>query len=78
MAIRKRGFWIGVFLFIAIIILPSPTGLTESAWLVAAVALLMQGACGDQISRLIEQLKNHLKRGRCFYLHMEARLFLLR
>ena len=41
MAIKKRGFWIGVFLFLAIIMLPSPAGLTESAWLVAAVAMLM-------------------------------------
>ena len=41
MALRKRGFWIGVFLFFGIILLPSPSGLTESAWLVAAVALLM-------------------------------------
>ena len=41
MALRKRGFWVGVFLFLAIIFLPSPAGLTESAWLVAAVAVLM-------------------------------------
>ena len=41
MALRKRGFWVGVFLFLAIIFLPSPDGLTESAWLVAAVAVLM-------------------------------------
>ena len=41
MALKKRGFWIGVFLFFAIILLPSPAGLTESAWLVAAVAVLM-------------------------------------
>ena len=41
MAIRKRGFWIGLFLFFGIIILPTPAGLTDSAWLVAAVALLM-------------------------------------
>ena len=41
MALRKRGFWVGVFLFFVIIILPSPAGLTESAWLVAAVAVLM-------------------------------------
>ncbi len=41
MAIKKRGFWIGVFLFLVIIMLPSPAGLTESAWLVAAVAMLM-------------------------------------
>ena len=41
MALRKRGFWVGVFLFFAIIFLPSPAGLTESAWLVAAVAILM-------------------------------------
>jgi len=41
MALRKRGFWAGVFLFLAIIFLPSPAGLTESAWLVAAVAVLM-------------------------------------
>jgi hypothetical protein len=32
MALRKRGFWVGVFLFFAIIFLPSPAGLTESAW----------------------------------------------
>ena len=41
MAIRKRGFWIGVFLFFTIFFLPSPSGLTESAWLVSAVAVLM-------------------------------------
>ena len=41
MALRKRGFWVGVFLFFAIMFLPSPAGLTESAWLVAAVAILM-------------------------------------
>ena len=41
MALKKRGFWIGVFLFFAIIFLPSPSGLTENAWFVAAVALLM-------------------------------------
>ena len=41
MALRKRGFWVGVFLFFAIIFLPSPSGLTENAWFVAAVALLM-------------------------------------
>ena len=41
MALRKRGFWLGVFLFFGIILLPSPSGLTDSAWLVAAVALLM-------------------------------------
>ena len=41
MALRKRGFWVGVFLFLAINLLPSPDGLTESAWLVAAVAALM-------------------------------------
>ncbi len=41
MALKKRGFWVGVFLFFAIIFLPSPSGLTENAWFVAAVALLM-------------------------------------
>ena len=41
MAIRKRGFWIGIFLFFTIFFLPSPSGLTESAWLVSAVAVLM-------------------------------------
>ena len=41
MALRKKGFWIGVFLFLIIIVLPSPAGLTDSAWLVAAVAVLM-------------------------------------
>ena len=41
MALKKRGFWIGIFLFFGIILLPSPSGLTDSAWLVAAVALLM-------------------------------------
>ena len=30
-----------VFLFFSVIMLPAPSGLTESAWLVAAVALLM-------------------------------------
>ena len=40
MALRKRGFWIGVFLFTAIIILPSPSGLTESAWLVESMMTL--------------------------------------
>ena len=41
MALKKRGFWIGIFLFFGVILFPSPSGLTESAWLVAAVALLM-------------------------------------
>ena len=41
MALKKRGFWIGIFLFLGVILFPSPSGLTESAWLVAAVALLM-------------------------------------
>ena len=41
MALKKRGFWVGVFLFFAIIFMPSPAGLSESAWLVAAVAVLM-------------------------------------
>ena len=41
MAIRKRGFWLGIFLFFSVILLPTPSGLSESAWLVAAVALLM-------------------------------------
>ena len=41
MAIKKRGFWIGVFLFFGILFTPSPSGLTSDAWLVAAVALLM-------------------------------------
>ena len=41
MALKKRGFWVGVFLFFAIIFMPSPAGLSESAWLVAAIAVLM-------------------------------------
>jgi sodium-dependent dicarboxylate transporter 2/3/5 len=41
MALRKKGFWIGIFLFLVIFFLPSPAGLTENAWLVAAVAVLM-------------------------------------
>ena len=41
MAIRKRGFWIGIVLFFLVQIVDAPEGLSTQAWTVAAIALLM-------------------------------------
>ncbi len=41
MAVKKKGFWVGLFLFLVVIVSPSPESLSDSAWLVAAVAILM-------------------------------------
>ena len=41
MAIRKRGFWIGIGLFFLVQIVDAPEGLSTQAWTVAAIALLM-------------------------------------
>jgi sodium-dependent dicarboxylate transporter 2/3/5 len=41
MAIKKRGFWIGIAIFLLILLLPAPSGLNETAWTVAAIAMLM-------------------------------------
>ena len=38
---KKRGFLIGVFVFLLLLILPIPSGLNTSAWSVAAVVTLM-------------------------------------
>jgi sodium-dependent dicarboxylate transporter 2/3/5 len=40
-AYKKRGFLIGVFVFLLLLILPIPSGLNASAWSVAAVVTLM-------------------------------------
>ena len=40
-AYRKKGFLIGVFVFLMLLILPIPNGLNASAWSVAAVVTLM-------------------------------------
>ena len=40
-AYKKRGFLIGVFVFLLLLILPIPSGLNTSAWSVAAVVTLM-------------------------------------
>ncbi len=41
MAIKKRGFWIGLILFFLVLLSSGPEELSEEAWIVAAVALLM-------------------------------------
>ena len=38
---KKRGFWIGIAIFLLILLLPAPSGLNETAWTVAAIAMLM-------------------------------------
>ena len=40
-AYKKKGFWIGLLLFIACNLLPPPPGLSESGWVVASVTMLM-------------------------------------
>lgn len=40
-AFRKFGFWIGLVLFFIVIIINPPTSISNQAWLVAAVAILM-------------------------------------
>ena len=40
-AIKKKGFSIGLILFILMILIPAPSGLSQIAWYVAAVGILM-------------------------------------
>ena len=40
-AYKKKGFLAGLVVFIAILVLPVPEGLNQTAWLVAAVVSLM-------------------------------------
>lgn len=37
----QLGFYLGIFLFVAFLLIPSPEGLSDSAWKTAAVAILM-------------------------------------
>ena len=39
-AFRKKGFWVGIILFV-VLLSPTPSGLSEVGWIVAAVTLLM-------------------------------------
>jgi sodium-dependent dicarboxylate transporter 2/3/5 len=40
-AFRKKGFWLGIFLFFTILLLPSPSELSSEGWIVAAIVILM-------------------------------------
>ena len=40
-AYKKKGFSIGILLFLIMLISPAPAGLNDVAWDVAAVAVLM-------------------------------------
>ena len=40
-AYKKKGFWVGLLLFIVCNLLPPPPGLSESGWVVASVTMLM-------------------------------------
>ena len=40
-AYKKKGFWVGISLFIACNLLPPPAGLSEAGWVVASVTILM-------------------------------------
>ena len=40
-AYKKKGFWVGISLFIACNLLPPPPGLSEAGWVVASVTILM-------------------------------------
>ena len=40
-AYKKKGFWVGLLLFIVCNLLPPPPGLSESGWVVASVTILM-------------------------------------
>ena len=40
-AFRKKGFWVGIILFFVVLLSPTPSGLSEVGWIVAAVTLLM-------------------------------------
>ena len=40
-AYRKRGFWIGLAVFFAVLLSPNPESLSSIGWAVAAVTLLM-------------------------------------
>ena len=41
MSNKKKGFWIGVSLFVLFNLLPPPSGLSEAGWIVASVTVLM-------------------------------------
>ena len=40
-AYKKKGFWVGVSLFVLFNLLPPPSGLSEAGWIVASVTVLM-------------------------------------
>ena len=40
-AYQKKGFWIGILFFIGILVLPTPADLSNTGWIVAAIATLM-------------------------------------
>ena len=40
-AYQKKGFWIGILFFIGILALPTPADLSNTGWIVAAIATLM-------------------------------------
>ena len=40
-AFRKKGFWLGIFLFFTILLSPSPPELSSEGWIVAAIVILM-------------------------------------
>jgi sodium-dependent dicarboxylate transporter 2/3/5 len=40
-AYKKKGFWVGIALFLMTVILPSPESLSQTGWYVAGIGLLM-------------------------------------
>ena len=40
-AYKKKGFWVGLSLFVLFNLLPPPSGLSEAGWIVASVTVLM-------------------------------------
>ena len=40
-AYKKKGFAIGILIFLSMLFLPSPESLSSNAWLVASVVVLM-------------------------------------
>ena len=40
-AFRKKGFWLGIFLFFTVLLSPSPSELSSEGWIVAAIVILM-------------------------------------
>jgi len=40
-AYQKKGFWIGILFFMGILALPTPADLSNTGWIVAAIATLM-------------------------------------